>query len=174
MSRPVADDVIAVLADIRDHFELSGPQSDVRELRKEATWAVARIEFDARRFVNEESAHSSIYDATVRRLGYTGVAEFDHDVDEWFRGRPDALRVAVLAKVTTESQRQRLADVLGLSGSERTTAPAQDLGPPPAERVVTTVSRIIRDTRLSNRVKLLHNYECQLCGYTLTLPGGLR
>ncbi len=55
-----------------------------------------------------------------------------------------------------------------------TTPQAEDLEPPAAERVETTVSRILRDTRLSNRVKALHNYECQLCGSTLLLADGSR
>ena len=58
--------------------------------------------------------------------------------------------------------------------SQLTTPQAEDLEPPAAERVETTVSRILRDTRLSNRVKALHNYECQLCGSTLLLADGSR
>jgi hypothetical protein len=41
-------------------------------------------------------------------------------------------------------------------------------------RVQTTVSRILRDTQLTNRVKMLHNYECQICGHTLILANGSR
>lgn len=51
---------------------------------------------------------------------------------------------------------------------------AQDLAAPPAERVQTTVSRIVRDTQLSNRVKEMHHYECQLCGHTILLADGSR
>lgn len=49
-----------------------------------------------------------------------------------------------------------------------------DLEPPPAVRVQTTVSRIIRDTQLSRRVKLLHEYKCQIltCEYTIVLADG--
>jgi predicted restriction endonuclease len=174
MRRPVADDVIAVLEEIRHRFELSGSEPDVQDLRKEAIQVIARIEVDARRFANEVSADNSIHDACVRRLGYTQVAEFDAAVNDWLRGRSDALSVAVLARVTTEGQRQKLAEVLGISDSQPTTPPAQDLESPPAERVETTVSRILRDTQLSNRVKALHNYECQLCGCTLPLADGSR
>jgi hypothetical protein len=174
MSRAVADDVIAVLAEIRRRLELNGSASDVQELRKEAIRTIARIEVDARRFANEVSADNSIHDACVRRLGHNDVSEFDRDVDDWLRGRSDALNVAVLAKVTTEDQRQRLVKVLGIWDSQPTTPAARDLTSTPTERVETTVSRILRDTRLSNRVKALHNYECQLCGCTLPLADGSR
>lgn len=174
MSRPVADDVIAVLEEIQDRFQSSGLETDVQELRKAAVRAIARIELDAQRFANEVSADNSILDACVRRLGYTEVLEFDGHVDEWLRGRPDALRVAVSALVKTEGQRQRLAEVLGIRDSQSAILQAQDLGSPIARRVETTISRILRDTRLSNRVKRLHNFECQLCGYTLLLADGSR
>jgi predicted restriction endonuclease len=61
-----------------------------------------------------------------------------------------------------------------ISDSQLTTPQAEDLELPPVERVETTVSRILRDTQLSNRVKALHNYECQLCGFTLLLADGSR
>lgn len=51
---------------------------------------------------------------------------------------------------------------------------AQDLSPPPPERVETTISRIIRDTQVANKVKAMHNYECQICGHTIVLADGTR
>jgi hypothetical protein len=51
---------------------------------------------------------------------------------------------------------------------------AHDLESPPAARVEVTVSRIVRDTQLANRVKAIHNYECQICGYSIILPDGSR
>jgi len=51
--------------------------------------------------------------------------------------------------------------------------PANDLSDPP-DRVETTVSRIIRDSLLSRRIKQLHDYECQLCQHSIELPTGLR
>ena len=174
MSHPVADDVIAVLVEIQHRFDSDGSSLNVPELRKEATRAIARIEVDAQRFANVVSAENSIHDACVRRLGYNDAPEFDSDVEEWLNGRSDALSAAVLARVTTEDQHQRLVEVLGISGSQPATPCARDLESPPAERVRTTVSRIIRDTRLSNNVKALHNYECQVCGSTLALADGSR
>jgi hypothetical protein len=44
----------------------------------------------------------------------------------------------------------------------------------PPDRQETTTYRIIRDSLLARRVKLLHNYECQLCGHTIELPDGSR
>lgn len=39
-------------------------------------------------------------------------------------------------------------------------------------RVLTTVSRVIRDTALARRVKELHDFRCQICGHTLELADG--
>jgi predicted restriction endonuclease len=62
-----------------------------------------------------------------------------------------------------------------LSAQRRQETPlAHDLEAPPNERVKTTVSRIVRDTELANRVKIMHNYECQICRHTITLPDGSR
>jgi predicted restriction endonuclease len=174
MTHFVADDIIAVLAEIRHHFDLHRSDFDVEELRKQAIRSVAKIEVDAGRFANDISAQNSIHDACVRRLGYIDVAEFDRVVDEWLNGRSDTLRVTVLAKVTNDAQRQGLAEVLGISDSWPAKLAAQDMESPAADRVLTTVSRILRDTGLSNRVKVLHNYECQICGYTLLLADGSR
>jgi predicted restriction endonuclease len=50
---------------------------------------------------------------------------------------------------------------------------AVDIEDPPG-RQETTIYRILRDSLLARRVKQLHNYECQLCGHTILLPGGGR
>src|SRR4051794_3979653 len=76
--------------------------------------------------------------------------------------------------LTTEGQRQRLAEVLRIPDSQSTTPLAQDLEWPPAKRAETTVSRIVRDTSHSRRVKAQHHYECQLCGHALPLTEGKR
>jgi hypothetical protein len=55
----------------------------------------------------------------------------------------------------------------------RATPAASDLANPP-ERIMTTTYRILRDTALALRVKLLHHYECQICGHTINLPDGSR
>jgi hypothetical protein len=43
-----------------------------------------------------------------------------------------------------------------------------DLETPDREDV--TISRIIRDSKLSSRVKVLNDYECQICGLALAMP----
>ncbi len=53
------------------------------------------------------------------------------------------------------------------------TPDAIDLVEPP-ERIATTTYRILRDTELARHVKLLHNYECQICGHTIELSDGSR
>lgn len=50
--------------------------------------------------------------------------------------------------------------------------PAADLDAPPADRVMTEVSRIVRDTELSRWVKREHGYRCQICGETIRLADG--
>jgi hypothetical protein len=44
----------------------------------------------------------------------------------------------------------------------------------PARREKAIVYRIIRDTMVSRRVKVLHQYECQLCSHTIVLPDGTK
>jgi predicted restriction endonuclease len=55
---------------------------------------------------------------------------------------------------------------------ESTPRIAADLGEPSPKRVATTVSRVLRDTRLSEYLKQLHRHTCQLCGTRLGLADG--
>jgi 5-methylcytosine-specific restriction protein A len=41
-----------------------------------------------------------------------------------------------------------------------------------ATRKSTMIQRIIRDTEIARRVKLIHDFRCQICGYTLDLGNG--
>jgi len=65
-------------------------------------------------------------------------------------------------------------ELSGIKWPARPAPQALDLEAPPAARVQTTVSRIVRDTQLTNRVKAMHSYECQICGYSIILPDGSR
>lgn len=51
---------------------------------------------------------------------------------------------------------------------------AGDLINSPADRVQATISRIARNIVLSERVKEMHQWKCQICGYTITGANGLR
>jgi putative restriction endonuclease len=42
----------------------------------------------------------------------------------------------------------------------------------PAPRYEATVSRLVRDTRVTRQVKALHGYRCQVCGERLATPAG--
>jgi hypothetical protein len=108
MRRPVADDVIAVLEIIKAK---SSGHLAAHDLRLEATQKIAETELNEGRFKNEISAETTISDACVRRLGYTGVEEFDLDVDKWLKGQPNGLEKAVFAKITREDQRRKLAAI---------------------------------------------------------------
>jgi hypothetical protein len=55
----------------------------------------------------------------------------------------------------------------------RSTDLAADFAEPP-DRVLATAYRILRDTELARRVKILHQFECQICGGTMDLPNGER
>ena len=50
---------------------------------------------------------------------------------------------------------------------------ASDIADPPGREAV-TIYRILRDTEIARRVKILHRYECQICGFTIELPDGTR
>jgi HNH endonuclease len=54
------------------------------------------------------------------------------------------------------------------------TPPATDLADAPPERIQTTTYRVLRDTELARRVKVIHEFKCQLCGHTIELPDGSR
>ena len=62
----------------------------------------------------------------------------------------------------------------GVYAPVRPAPQGHDLEAPSSTRVQTTVSRIIRDTQLSGRVKSLHRYRCQLlsCEKTIDLADG--
>ena len=66
----------------------------------------------------------------------------------------------------------------GLSLANGNIAPATplaaDITNAPANRAETTTYRILRDTELARKVKLLHDYRCQICGYSIKLPSGLQ
>ena len=54
------------------------------------------------------------------------------------------------------------------------TPPASDIADAPTDRVQTTAYRILRDTELARRVKVMHEYRCQICDHTIELPSGSR
>ena len=70
-----------------------------------------------------------------------------------------------------EIQRQ-LERLLGVVAP--VTLQASDLGDVPPERADVTTYRVLRDSALARRVKMLHQHECQICGETIELPDGTR
>ena len=44
----------------------------------------------------------------------------------------------------------------------------------PPKRVKSVAYRVLRDTKTSQEVKLLHGGECQICGHGITLPDGTK
>lgn len=57
--------------------------------------------------------------------------------------------------------------------SERKTPEAIELsaGKKPTQRKEGTVLRIVRDTKIAREIKELYDYECQVCGNTISTPG---
>ena len=67
--------------------------------------------------------------------------------------------------------RNRIANYIEIiEQSEPEFSPEKDEYPPP-DKVTTTITRVIRDTVLSNRVKEERNYQCQVCGIRLIIKG---
>jgi len=174
MSHLVADDILDVLLEIRRRFTLNGPSTDTVELRRDVVRHIAQRELDAKRFRNFVSARNSIEDGCSRRLGGFEIAVFDRLVEEWLNGRPDALRAAITANAATDGQRRRISEILGSADYQPAVSVADELEPNRPERIKTTISRIARDTNRSKLVKVIHNYECQICGYALSLQDGSR
>ena len=86
MRRPVIEDVLGVLQEIRKAHAVHGSRKSTSTLRREAVKAVALRELD-QRFCSRESAEKSIYDACSRRL-QLGIADFDVAVGRWLSGDP--------------------------------------------------------------------------------------
>lgn len=71
--------------------------------------------------------------------------------------------------------------VWGLRSHVKLTPQAEDLGEPAMipegnrspERVGQVTYRVLRDTEMARRIKLLHENTCQVCGKVLHLPAGL-
>ncbi|MBM82328.1 MAG: HNH endonuclease [Planctomycetaceae bacterium] len=49
---------------------------------------------------------------------------------------------------------------------------ACDFETPTSTRIKATTYRILRNTALSQRIKLLHQNRCQICGFSIQLPDG--
>jgi len=86
------------------------------------------------------------------------------------KGRQPKLRELLQKSMDSAHLEQ---DLIDKAGPPHDAPQASDLAEAP-RRVATTISRIVRDTVLANRVKALHNYECQICGHTITLADGSR
>lgn len=63
--------------------------------------------------------------------------------------------------------------VWGLRSKLTSTPHANDIHEPDsASRVLTECYRILRDTEMARKIKLLHHNKCQICGETILLLGG--
>jgi len=110
LRRPVIEDVLDVLQEIRKAHSVHGSRKSTSTLRREAVKAVALRELD-QRFCSRESAEKSIYDACSRRLKL-GIAGFDVAVGRWLSGDPSPIQ-GILERVHREvDHRATLARLL--------------------------------------------------------------
>lgn len=84
------------------------------------------------------------------------------------------IKQAYLAAYPTDSRLAAQLDRLLDTVSTPHTPKASDVSEVSPDRAATTTYRILRDTALARRVKVMHNYECQVCGHTIVLPDGSR
>lgn len=77
----------------------------------------------------------------------------------------------VLEKWKNRTDKELADKVVAFIRSMDTETPV-DLDPTPPERVATTVYRILRDTEIARKIKMIHRYKCQVCGVAIALPGG--
>jgi hypothetical protein len=122
------------------------------------------------------------------------LAQFDLKVDtdtadlnyENYRGFNDhrSMLIGIMRLCFTDSSRVKVQKVLwkDLNDEEYKQEsvsitigepPPTDLVEPP-ERAKTLVYRVIRDTAMSQEVKQLCGWECQICGHAITMPDGTR
>lgn len=57
-------------------------------------------------------------------------------------------------------------------GQPNVDVPTDEVEARQASRVVYTSTRIVRDTKVSKKVKVLYSYACQVCGIIVPLPSG--
>lgn len=114
MRRPVIEDVLDVLQEIRKAHAVHESSKSTSILRKEAVKAVASRELDQRRFCNKDSAEKSIGDACSRRLKL-GTSGFDTAVGRWLSGDPSSVE-GILEHVPMEvHHRATLARLLAIA-----------------------------------------------------------
>lgn len=77
----------------------------------------------------------------------------------WHETGADGFRIYRYRLIAVEGEVHQLPVVAPLGNS----TPA---------RVAQTTLRVVRDTAVARAVKLMHEHRCQVCGETLTLPGG--
>ncbi|KAF0218085.1 MAG: hypothetical protein FD174_3105 [Geobacteraceae bacterium] len=94
-----------------------------------------------------------------------------HPLDET---KVDAIKQAYLIAYPDDSEILDQLDQLFGDNSIPETAKARDFNDVGPGKVLTTAYRILRDTELARRVKVMHNFECQICGYAIVLGDGSR
>jgi hypothetical protein len=102
--RDKVNDVLAVLAIMRNEFRRTRNYRNTTELRKEAVMEVAETELRTRRFINQDSALKSIHDACARRLEGS-IKDFDSLADKWLRQNSKGLQNVLLRHSEGSSQR---------------------------------------------------------------------
>jgi hypothetical protein len=98
--------------------------------------------------------------------GYFDLFQRRHDDFPWWADQ--------ISQSLTYPWQQFLSSPPSPSVPPPPTKEASDLTPPPPGRIATTTYRILRDTELARRVKVSHEFRCQICGHTIELADGSR
>jgi len=109
--RPLIEDVLDVLQEIRIAYSANSSGRPLSALRQEAVRAVAARELAGHRFKNRDSAEKSIHDACARRLNLQ-VSDFDALVSRWLSGDPSDLRSLLLTVDGSVRNRSKLESLL--------------------------------------------------------------
>ncbi len=97
--------------------------------------------------------------------------KFDSLLKEWLTQNSSKLKEWYL-KHADAQDKKRIENFFG-QPQVLDTPKASDINDPDeANRVETTIYRILRDTALSREVKISQNYKCQLCGNRIRLSYG--
>ena len=94
------------------------------------------------------------------------LAQLDHE-------KVATLSQLYLDEYPNDSRLVKHLDQLLVTAAPRTRQ-ACDVSDVPPERAETTTYRILRDTALARRVKVIHDDECQISGQPIVLPDGSR
>lgn len=134
-------------------------------------------ETQARGLMHRASSVFIDYVKAVSGQDFTPGIQFweNRELDDFFKWRGRFFKARSQAAVdieadsgeaiTEEDERGRIVERIQSLTDERDSPP---------QRQATVVNRIIRDSTLSRFLKLLYDFECQICRFSFSLPSGTK